>query len=121
MSRHLSMMPFLLGLAALSPSPAPPPTSGECSRCGSALDNVDRLSGQTECRACRVPAVLHHIDSDRPVTMASEVAPVAAPSYQPIDLTCPTCGAVPGRACDRRTMGKRWPFHRARVDTASAR
>lgn len=119
MSRRLAMLAPLLMLADLSQLRRPP--SGECSRCGGALDNVDRLSGQTECRACRLPTVLHHIESHRPVTMASKIAPVLAPSYRPIDLTCPTCGAKPQAECDRKTMGKRWQFHRARVDAAGAR
>jgi len=118
MSRRFSMMPLFLALAAISPVPSEPPPSGECRRCGAPLDGIDKMSGQTQCRACRVPTVLHHIESHRPVTMASKIEPIAAPSYRPIDLTCPTCGAKPRAECDRRTMGKRWEFHRARVDAA---
>lgn len=111
------MVASLLAIGALSPDPAPPP-AGECSHCGAALDGVDRMSGQTQCRGCRLPAARYHIDSHWPVTITSNITPIISPSYRPIDLNCPTCGANPGKPCDRRKMGKRWPFHRARVNAA---
>lgn len=127
--RRFPMMPLFLALGTLSPVPSEPPPSGECRRCGATLDGIDETSGQTECRSCRITVTAMHgatisVDYGDAAYLAREPfstvghAVVEAPSWRPIDLVCLTCGAAPGKACDRRTMGKRWQFHRARVDAA---
>ena len=45
-------------------------------------------------------------------------ATVGVVHIAPIEVVCPTCRAQPGEACDRRTMGRKWLYHRARVDAA---
>lgn len=122
------MVASLLAIGALSPDPAPPP-AGECSRCGAALDSVDRLSGQIQCRSCRITVTALHgatisVDYSHAARILREPsstvghAVVEPTPTRPIDMLCLTCGAEPGSPCDRRKMGRRWIFHRARVDAA---
>ncbi len=37
---------------------------------------------------------------------------------RPLFVICPTCGAAPGKSCDRRTLG-RHAYHRSRVDAST--
>lgn len=103
--RRSMMLHTILALAgALSPgAEAMPLLIRECDRCGIGLAGRDAEAGLTRCREC----------SAAPDAEAAVVA-----RRDPIEVACPVCRRGPGEACDRRTMGRRWMYHRARVDAA---
>lgn len=106
----------------------------QCDHCRAFLSLLDFNAEHTRCQMCResmplvisakevVDGVPHSLTftAPSPGVYTINVAP-SIPSYQPIDMRCPTCNAKPGAECDRRTMGSRWMYHRARVNAAVAR
>jgi hypothetical protein len=91
------MMPLLVGVDHTY-DPDRPLIIRECDRCGIGLAGIDAEAGITRCRECQASSQTGTTD--------------------PIDLVCRTCHAQPGEKCDRRNMGGRWAYHRARVDVA---
>ena len=117
-----SLLPLMVG-SAHTYDPDRPLILVQCPGCGMALAGIDAEAGHTRCRECRATAIIgvdHGAGPDSVAwTMIHDMgATVGVVHIAPIEVVCPTCRAQPGEACDRRTMGRKWLYHRARVDAA---
>lgn len=124
----------ILALTTTTGAATPDPVTvlvQSCDRCGARFEGLTSEAGHTRCQECRdgpaVGDVVIGIDhGDDPVSVVTMTMRRTETGYtvesisrcKPIDFDCFACGAEPGNGCNCRTMGRRWLYHRARVDAA---